>query len=222
MVLQAHNVTKTYADGKHTLPVLKGVSLGVDRGEVVLLEGPSGSGKTTLLFILGCLLTASSGRIMVAGESLEGGAPRLLQAVRKKSIGFVFQHYQLFPCLTAAQNVEYALNLRGIRGQTARREAARALDAVGLDDRREARPRDLSGGQRQRVAVARALAGGAPILLADEPTASLDATAGARVLELLRDLAKREDRALLVVSHDPSVRLIADRVLALRDGQLFG
>jgi putative ABC transport system ATP-binding protein len=141
--------------------------------------------------------------------------------VRKKSIGFVFQHYQLFPCLSAAENVEYGLNLRGVRGLKARREAARALDAVGLDDRREARPRDLSGGQRQRVAVARALAGGAPILLADEPTASLDTVAGERILELLRDLAKREDRALLIVSHDPKVRVIADRVLALRDGRLL-
>ena len=220
-VLEAFGVTKQYLEGSRAHPVLRGVSLSVSRGEIVLLEGPSGSGKTTLLFILGCLLTASSGRVVVAGREVDPGDPASLQGVRKASIGFVFQHFNLFASLTALENVEYALNLRGVRGAEARKEAGRALDAVGLDDRRGARPRDLSGGQKQRVAIARALAGSAPVLLVDEPTANLDSEAAAQVLERFRLLARREDRAVLIVSHDPDVRTVADRVLRIRDGRLL-
>src|SRR5206468_2779127 len=175
------------------------------RGEIVALEGPSGSGKTTLLSILGCILTPTSGRIVVDGERVDPDRPARLPAIRRKSIGFVFQQFNLFPALTALENVEYALNIKGSKGFDARREAERVLDAVGLDDRKEFLPRDLSGGQKQRVAIARALAGRAPILLADEPTANLDSHIGAQVLDLFRALAKKEDRALLVVTHDPKV-----------------
>jgi putative ABC transport system ATP-binding protein len=220
MVLEASAVTKDYREGGSVVPVLRGVSLAIAPGEVVALEGPSGSGKTTLLFVLGCLLTPSSGRVIVEGRSLDRARPEHLDAVRRRSIGFVFQHDHLFAALTALENVEYALSLRGAGGLGARGEAARLLDAVGLDDRRGARPRDLSGGQRQRVAIARALAGSPPILLADEPTASLDSRLGALVLDLFRALAKREDRAVLIVTHDPRVRAIADRVLLIHDGIL--
>jgi putative ABC transport system ATP-binding protein len=216
-VLEAHAVTKNYREGGADVPVLRGVSLALRPGEVVTLEGPSGSGKTTLLFILGCLLTPSGGRVIVEGRRVDPGR---LGAVRRRSIGFVFQHDHLIAALTALENVEYALNLRGTRGGAARDEAARLLDAVGLVDRRDARPRDLSGGQRQRVAIARALAGSPPILLADEPTASLDSRLGALVLDLFRALAKREGRAVLIVTHDPRVRAIADRVLLIHDGVL--
>jgi putative ABC transport system ATP-binding protein len=219
-VLEAHAITKVYREGGADVPVLKGVSLALRAGEVVALEGPSGSGKTTLLFILGCLLTPSGGRVIVDGRSLDPGRPERLGAVRKRSIGFVFQHDHLFPALTALENVEYALNLRGTRGPAARDDASRLLDAVGLVDRRDARPRDLSGGQRQRVAIDRALAGSPPILLDDEPTASLDSRLGALVLDLFRALAKREGRAVLIVTHDPRVRSIADRVLMIHDGVL--
>ena len=153
------DVRKTYREGPHEVPVLRGVSLSVARGEVVALEGPSGSGKTTLLCILGCLLGASGGRVRIEGREVDPRRPGRLWSIRRKSIGFVFQQYNLFPSLTAVENVIYALNLRGWRGARARREAERVLDAVGLADRRNFRPRDLSGGQKQRVAIARALAG---------------------------------------------------------------
>jgi putative ABC transport system ATP-binding protein len=158
--------------------------------------------------------------VVVNGETVDPRRPDRLPAIRRRSIGFVFQQFNLFPALTAVENVEYALNVRGIRNGTARREAQRMIEVVGLAERRNFLPRDLSGGQKQRVAIARALAGGAPILLADEPTANLDSHVGGQVLELFRDLAKRDGRALLVVSHDPKVRTIADRVERIHDGRL--
>jgi putative ABC transport system ATP-binding protein len=217
-VLEAAGVTKEFREGLEAVPVLRGVSLALARGEIVSLEGPSGSGKTTLLSILGCILTPTAGRIVVEGEEVDPSRPSRLPAIRKKSIGFVFQQFNLFPSLTALENVEYALNVKGVGGGAARKEAERVIDAVGLSDRRGYLPRDLSGGQKQRVAVARALAGRAPILLADEPTANLDSQIGGQILEMFRDLAKKEDRALLIVTHDPKVRAIADRVVGIRDG----
>ena len=219
-VLEARDVTKTFQEGQHTVPVLKGCSLTLEPGEIVCLEGPSGSGKTTFLSILGCILTPTSGSLRVEGEPVDEKRPEHLPEIRKKSIGFVFQQFNLFPSLTALENVQYALNIKGVRDAAARTEAARVLDQVGLADRKKFLPRDLSGGQKQRVALARALAGSSPILLADEPTANLDAEAGAQVLTLFRDLAKRENRALLIVTHDPKVRSISDRILRIEDGRL--
>jgi putative ABC transport system ATP-binding protein len=219
-VLTAENVTKTFTEGREPVPVLRGITLTVDRGEIVILEGPSGSGKTTLLSILGCILTPSSGRVSVDGALVDADRPERLPRIRKRSIGFVFQQFNLFPALTAVENVEYALNIKGVKGAAARQEAMAVLEAVGLGDRRDFLPRDLSGGQKQRVAVARALAGRPPILLADEPTANLDSQVGMQVLEMFRTLAKRENRALLIVTHDHKVRAVADRVLSIRDGQL--
>jgi putative ABC transport system ATP-binding protein len=220
-VLVARDVTKVFREGGTEVPVLHGVSLAVARGEIVALEGPSGSGKTTLLSILGCILTPTTGSVEVAGERVDRRRPERLPALRRAHIGFVFQQFNLFPALTAGENVEYALGVRGVHGQAAQAETQRVLHAVGLRDRRDFLPRDLSGGQKQRVAVARALAGSAPILLADEPTANLDSQTGGQILALFRDLAKRENRALVVVTHDPKVREIADRVLHIRDGRLF-
>ncbi len=218
--LNAQQIEKTFREGAETVNVLNGVSLELDRGEIVALEGPSGSGKTTLLSIVGCILTPSNGRLVVDGEEVDVRRPEALPEVRKRSIGFVFQQFNLFPALTAAENVEYALNVKGVRGSKAREEAARVLEAVRMGDRMNFLPRDLSGGQKQRVAIARALAGQPPILLADEPTANLDSHVGGEVLEMFRDLAKKENRALLVVTHDPKVRSIADRVVQIRDGRL--
>jgi putative ABC transport system ATP-binding protein len=219
-VLEAHDVRKTFREGRETVEVLRGASLEIRDGEIVTLEGPSGSGKTTLLSILGCILTPSSGRVAVAGEVVDNDDQRRLPEIRKRSIGFVFQQFNLFPALTARENVEYALQIKGMRGTAARGEAERVLEAVGLTDRQHFLPRDLSGGQKQRVAIARALAARPRILLADEPTANLDSQVGSQILELFRDLAKRENRALLVVTHDPKVRSIADRVLTIHDGRV--
>jgi putative ABC transport system ATP-binding protein len=219
-VLEGREVTKTYREGRREVTVLRGVSLSVERGEVVALEGPSGSGKTTLLCILGCLLTPTSGRIVVDGRVIAADRPEGLRDVRRRSIGFVFQQFNLFPSLTASENIQYALNLKGWYGLKAHREADRVLDAVGLGNRRDFRPRDLSGGQRQRVAVARALAGPASVILADEPTGNLDSDSGKIVLALFRDLARSESRGLLIVTHDPLVRSVADRVMTIRDGRL--
>jgi putative ABC transport system ATP-binding protein len=220
-VLEAVDVSKSFREGRgEEVRVLSGASLSLARGEVVALEGPSGSGKTTFLSILGCILTPSAGRLVVDGRAVDAGRPASLPAVRKRSIGFVFQQFNLFPALTALENVEYALNVKGVRGRAARQEAERVIDAVGLADRRRFLPRDLSGGQKQRVAIARALAGGPPILLADEPTANLDAQVGQQVLEMFQKLAKEEDRGLLIVTHDPKVRTIADRVVRIADGRI--
>ena len=219
-VLEARDVTKVFREGSETVSVLNGASLSLDRGAIVALEGPSGSGKTTLLTILGCMLTPSSGRVRIEGREVDPTRPDLLPGYRRASIGFVFQQFNLFPALTAAENVEYALNLKGTKGVKARRETARLLEAVGLADRSRFLPRDLSGGQKQRVAIARALVGTAPILLADEPTANLDTHAGTQILELFRGLAKQENRALLIVTHDPRVRVIADRVVRINDGTI--
>ncbi len=221
-VLEAKDVHMRFREAGTPVVVLRGISLALNQGEIVALEGPSGSGKTTLLSILGCLLTPTAGRVLIRGEVVDPGRPDLLWRFRRDSIGFIFQQYNLFPSLTAAENVEYALNIKGQRGPEARREARVWLDLVGLADRRNFRPRDLSGGQKQRVAVARALAGGAPIVLADEPTGNLDHQAGEHILDLFAELAGREERAMLIVTHDPKLRRIADRVLTIRNGQILG
>jgi putative ABC transport system ATP-binding protein len=219
-VLEASGVVKVFEEGSQRVEVLRGVSIAVAPGEVVALEGPSGSGKTTLLSIMGCILTPTEGEITVDGERVASDRPAQLREVRRRSIGFVFQQYNLFPALTALENVEYALNVKGTKGRKARDAAADALARVGMGDRLAFLPRDLSGGQKQRVAIARALAGAPPVILADEPTANLDTAVGAQVLELFRDLAKSESRGLVIVTHDPKVRAVADRVVGIRDGRL--
>ncbi|MDD4881108.1 MAG: ABC transporter ATP-binding protein [Gallionellaceae bacterium] len=220
-VLETENITKTFQEGSESVEVLKGISLSVARGEVVALEGRSGSGKTTFLSIAGCILTPSGGRLAIAGQAMDMGNARELASARRRSIGFVFQQFNLFPALTARENVEFALNMKGRKDASARREAEAMLDRVGLADRREFLPRDLSGGQKQRVAIARALAGGPPLILADEPTANLDSHVGEQILGLFRELAKRDNRGLMIVTHDAKVRAIADRVAHIEDGRIL-
>lgn len=219
-ILEAVEVTKSFSEGKQEIPVLHGVSLSVERGEIVALEGPSGSGKTTFLSILGCILTPTSGSVVVDGQRVDALSNGRLAEVRKRSIGFVFQQYNLFPSLTARENVEYALNIKGMRGHAARNAAIEALEIVELGDRLDFLPRDLSGGQKQRVAIARAVASRPPILLADEPTANLDSQVGLQIMELFRNTAKQAEQGLVIVTHDPNVRRFADRVVRIRDGRL--
>jgi putative ABC transport system ATP-binding protein len=218
--LAAEDVTKTFREGRETVTVLKGASLRVAPGEVLALEGPSGSGKTTLLSILGCLLSATSGKVEVAGQAVDATKPAKLQAVRRRHIGFVFQQFNLFPALSALENVEYALNLKGVVGDAATEQARQLIERVGLGDRGRFLPRDLSGGQKQRVAIARALAAAPSVVLADEPTANLDAAVAAQILDLFSELARSEGRSLLIVTHDPKVRRVADRVVCIEDGRI--
>ena len=218
--LIAEDVTKTFREGRETVSVLKGATLRVAPGEVLALEGPSGSGKTTLLSIVGCLLSATSGRVEVAGAAVDASNPAKLQAVRRRHIGFVFQQFNLFPALSALENVEYALNLKGVGGDEATRQARELIERVGLGDRARFLPRDLSGGQKQRVAIARALAAAPSLVLADEPTANLDAAVAAQILDLFRELARQEGRSLLIVTHDPKVRRVADRVVRIEAGRI--
>jgi putative ABC transport system ATP-binding protein len=218
--LEVSEIRKTFEEGSQKVEVLRGVSLEVGPGEVMALEGPSGSGKTTLLSIMGCILTPSSGEVTIAGERVRARHEAQLREIRRRRIGFVFQQYNLFPALSALENVEYSLNVKGVAGREAHREARRVLEQVGLGDRLRFLPRDLSGGQKQRVAIARALAGSPPVLLADEPTANLDSETGARVLELFREIARREDKAVVIVTHDAKVRAVADRVLGMHDGRI--
>ncbi|HXS15664.1 MAG TPA: ABC transporter ATP-binding protein [Polyangiaceae bacterium] len=216
----AEEVTKEFREGNDTLQILRGASLVVPRGEIVAIEGPSGSGKTTFISIIGCLLAATGGRVEVAGQAVDAKRPTRLAEIRKKHLGFVFQQFNLFPALTALENVQYALNLKGVSGQRAKQEASELLDRVGLADRKNFLPRDMSGGQKQRIAIARALCGRPDVILADEPTASLDAVVAEQVLTLFQELARQDGRAVLIVTHDSKVRRITDRVVRIDGGRI--
>ena len=219
-LLSLRQVRKIYGEGAGAVAAVRGVDLDLLPGEFTLLMGPSGSGKTTLLMMMGCLLKPTSGTVAVAGREVQGLPEHALPAVRLRHLGYIFQGFNLFPALTACENVEVALDLKGVRGRAARAVAARHLERIGLEHRLDHRPEDLSGGEKQRVAIARALAAEPPIILADEPTASLDSSTGHRVTELLRQLAREEGRTVFVVTHDPRILDLADRVLHMEDGSI--
>ncbi|MBY0334585.1 MAG: ATP-binding cassette domain-containing protein [Acetobacteraceae bacterium] len=215
------DVTYAYGKGELARPVLRDVDISVGPGEIVLLTGPSGSGKTTLLTLIGALRAMQQGSAVVLGQELMGATERQRVALRRR-IGFIFQQHNLLGFLTARQNVAMALELDGATGERARlARAGEILGAVGLGDRGESRPDQLSGGQRQRVAVARALAGAPGLILADEPTAALDRQTGGEVVRLLRGLAKGRGVPILMVTHDPRILDIADRIVAMEDGRIL-
>jgi putative ABC transport system ATP-binding protein len=220
-VIQARGLTKTYAQGEAAMRALDEVTLDLHAGELALLVGPSGSGKTTLLSIMGCILRPSSGSLRVLGDEVTRLAERDLPAIRRERIGFIFQAFNLFPTLTALQNVALALDLKGVSGRAARDKAAQLLDQVGLSAKLSAYPADLSGGQKQRVAIARALAGDPPIILADEPTAALDSQSGRIVMDLLQRLARQRGRAVAIVTHDNRMWGYGDRLVKMEDGRVI-
>ena len=214
------DITYAYGEGELRRPVLRNVNLSVGAGEVVLLTGPSGSGKTTLLTLIGALRAMQDGSAIVLGQELHGASEGDRVRLRRR-IGFIFQNHNLLGFLSARQNVAMALELDLSLSDRARLDCAGAmLEAVGLGDHLDKPPSKLSGGQRQRVAVARALVGGPGLVLADEPTAALDKASGQEVARLLRDLAKSRGVPILMVTHDPRILDIADRVVAMEDGRI--
>lgn len=221
-VLEATDIVKELGQGAGKVRALKGVSLSLMPGELTLLMGPSGSGKTTLLSILGCILAPSAGSVTLAGQRVDGLAPEALAGVRRRNIGFIFQSYNLFPTLTALENVRLALDVRGMAAAETVIRAETALREVGLGHRLQSYPRNMSGGEQQRVAVARALAGDPAVILADEPTAALDSENGHQVMALLARIAKEKGRAVLAVTHDPRTHSYADRIVRIEDGLISG
>jgi len=214
------NLSHAFGHGEMRREVLQNISFSIEPGEVVLLTGPSGCGKTTLLTLIGALRTVQQGEVSVLGESLHGAGRRRRQQVRRR-IGMIFQGHNLLRCLTAEQNVQMGADLLPDLSYRARRDEARQwLRAVGLEDHMAKVPHDLSGGQKQRVAIARALAANPRLLLADEPTAALDSRTGREVVELLRRLAREQSCAVLMVTHDPRIVDVADRLLQMEDGRL--
>jgi putative ABC transport system ATP-binding protein len=221
-LIRIRNLSKVYGEGAAQVTALRHVNLDANRGELLMLAGPSGSGKTTLLSIMGAILQPSGGSVCLDGREIGGLNETELPRVRLEKIGFVFQAFNLFPALTASENVQLALELKGLRARAAKAAAGNLLDQVGLSDKRNTRPAELSGGQKQRVAIARALAGDPEVILADEPTASLDSASGQVVMDMLATLAKERGRAVVVVTHDSRVLAYADRIVHLADGATCG
>jgi len=220
--IAVRELTKKYDEGASGTLALRGVDLDVHAGELLMLMGPSGSGKTTLLSIMGCILTATSGSVQIAGREVVGLREKELPALRLAHIGFVFQGFNLFPTLTAGENVELMLDLKRISAAKAKKRAHELLEQVGLGEKYASFPADLSGGQKQRVAIARALAHDPGIILADEPTAALDSHTGRTVMEMMTELAHQRGRAVVIVTHDSRVLHFADRTVKIEDGAIAG
>ena len=219
MILELKHIYKNYDQGKLTVPVLKDVSLCVDEGEYVAIMGPSGSGKTTLMNIIGLLDVPTSGEFNFDGHYITNDNDKMLSALRNKSIGFVFQNFNLLPRETALENVCLPLLYAGYSRKERRRRAAEALEKVGLADRMNFKPTQLSGGQKQRVAIARAIVTNPKILLADEPTGALDTASGQQVMELFTDL-NSEGMTVVMITHDSEIAAYASRKVLIRDGIL--
>jgi putative ABC transport system ATP-binding protein len=220
--LRLSNVTKTFPVAGGSFTALDGVSLEVQSGEVVAILGPSGAGKTTLLTIAGALRRPTSGVVEVAGEEIQGLSQVELARVRREKVGFIFQSFNLFQALTALENVQYVLELHGLRGRHARARAQQVLTMLGMEKRLHQRPKDLSGGEQQRIAVARAFASGGELILADEPTANLDRERSIGLMELLRALSRDLGPPILMVTHDNRVQHLVDRSFWLEGGHLKG
>ena len=218
--LRAEGLRKVYREGRNEVAAVLDVSLEVRPGEIIAIMGPSGSGKTTLLSMLGAILRPTAGTVSIGEENIWELDEHQLPFVRRRYVGFIFQSFNLFAALTAAENVEVVLSLKGATGPAARDESRRLLRTVGLEDRADFLPRDLSGGEKQRVSIARALAGNPPLILADEPTANLDWKNGQHIMEMLNRAAHEGQRGVVVVTHDHRVEQYLDRVLQFEDGRI--
>jgi len=221
MILELKNIYKDYLQGKLVVPVLKDVSLSVEAGDYIAIMGPSGSGKTTLMNLIGCLDVPTSGTYLLAGEDVSRANDSEMAAIRNRSIGFVFQQFNLLPRLNALDNVALPLLYAGVSKKERRERAAAALEKVGLDDRMEFRPNQLSGGQCQRVAIARAIVGEPKLLLADEPTGALDSKSGEQVMELFGKL-NQEGSTIVVITHEQQIADCAETIYYILDGEIQG
>ncbi len=222
-IVSVVDVAKVYRLGKSEVHALRAVSLDVHRGEFLSIAGPSGSGKTTLLNLIGCVDTPTSGRVVLDGQDTSDLSERALTDLRLHKIGFIFQTFNLVSVLSLYQNVEFPLLLQGgLGGAERRRRIEGLLEAVGLREHARHRPSELSGGQRQRVAVARALVTRPPLVLADEPTANLDSQTGATIIDLMREMNRRDGTTFVFSTHDPKVMSHASAVLRIADGQIVG
>ena len=220
--LETEDLRRVYGEGDTAVRALDGVTLRIDRGEMVAIMGPSGSGKSTLLHLLGALETPTGGAIALGGRRFEGLGERDLTLLRRETIGFVFQFFNLLPALSAEENVVLPALIAGRRDQATRDRAVELLDRVGLGARREHLPAELSGGEQQRVSIARALLLEPELVLADEPTGNLDSRSSGEILRLLGELNEAEGHTIVMVTHDPAAAATAGRVVFLRDGRLAG
>ena len=217
-MLSVEDLRKGFGSGRRRLEVLKGINLKVEQGELVSMMGPSGCGKSTLLNIIGGLLEADSGKITLQSFNYGTKSPNRVVDVRRNGVGWIFQDFHLVDRLTALDNVAFSLELSGMSSSEAEERAKAALERVGLGDRMDFIPDQLSGGQQQRVAVARAISGSRPLILADEPTGNLDVKSGQEIIHLFQDLCKNDGISVLMVTHDPILASMADRMLLLKDG----
>ena len=220
--IRAVDLSRTFEVGETTVEALRSINLEVGRGQFVALVGPSGSGKSTLLNLVGGLDRPTDGQLWIDGVELSASKEKALTEHRRRSVGFVFQSFNLLPRLTALENVALPLIFVGISEQERLERAGQLLAQVGLSDRLDHRPTQLSGGEQQRVAIARALVNHPAIILADEPTGNIDTATGAEIMDLLRRLNREQGVTLLLVTHDPAAAGFADRVIQLRDGRLAG
>ena len=218
-ILDVTNLTKRYGSAATEVTAVRGVSMSVAPGEIVLIMGPSGSGKTTLLSMLGALLRPSEGTIRLNGTPISTLPESKLPAIRLRQFGFIFQDFNLLSALTALENVAIVGSLNGLKNGAARSRAAALLADLGMSERLTFLPEKLSGGEKQRVAIARALMNDPAMILADEPTANLDSKIGHEIMRLLQHIAQEQGRSVVIVSHDQRIKDIADRVLWLEDGQ---
>lgn len=219
MLLQLNNIYKDYPQGKNVVPVLKDISLQVDKGEYIAIMGPSGSGKTTLMNIIGCLDVPTSGTYLLDGVDISREKDARMADIRNKHIGFVFQQFNLLPKMTALDNVALPLLYAGVGKKERRARAAEALKKVGLEGRMKFHPNQLSGGQCQRVAIARAIVGKPDLLLADEPTGALDSKSGVQVMELFKAL-NEEGITIAMITHEQSIADCANKIYYILDGEL--
>ena len=217
-MLKVSDLRKGFGSGRRRLEVLKGIEMEVQKGELVSLMGPSGCGKSTLLNIIGGLLEGDSGNISLDSFNYGTKSPSRVVDVRRKGVGWIFQDFHLVDRLNALDNVAFSLELSGVPSAEAEGRAKSALERVGLGDRMDFIPDQLSGGQQQRVAVARAISGSRPLILADEPTGNLDVKSGEEVIKLFQDLCANDGLSVLMVTHDPLLASMADRMLLLKDG----